>query len=75
MRFDEVPVGTEFFSNYPRGGLKRKYRKSQEKASIWEGNTHREGGCAHQIPTSEFIRELGVGRIFCFPNDLNVEVS
>lgn len=75
MRFDEIPVGTEFFSNYARGGLRRKYQKSQSKASIWEGNIHLEGGCAHQISSSYFIRDVWDMHIFCFPNDLEVEVA
>lgn len=74
MRFDEVAIGREFFSNYQRGGMQRKYRKSQEKASIWKDDVRKEGGCAHQIP-SEFVRDSGCGRIFCFPNDLDVEIT
>ena len=74
MRFDEVQVGMEFYSTYQRGGMRRKYQKAQSKASIWEGRTYREGGCAHQIPSSWFIRDLWDGHIFCFPNDLDVEI-
>lgn len=75
MRFDTLEVGTEFYSNYQKGGIPRKYKKAVSRASIWEGDVHREGGCAHQIPSSYFIRDVWDMHIFCFPNDLEVEVS